>query len=60
MGLHAYSDKQWNIEESRDAAQWNYSGDAKPGIGIIHTQLQSAAEAQRWLQTLQGQRHFIG
>jgi hypothetical protein len=56
--LYAYGDKQRNIKESRDAAQCNYSGHAKPGTTILHTQLQAAAEVQGWLQTMQGQRHI--
>jgi hypothetical protein len=51
---------QRNIEESRDAARCNYSGHAKPGTAILHTQLQAAVEAQGCFQTLQGQLHFIG
>jgi hypothetical protein len=32
----------------------------EPSIAVLNTQLQAATEAQRWLQTLQGKRYFIG
>jgi hypothetical protein len=32
----------------------------EPSTAVLNTQLQAATEAQRWLQTLQGQRYFIG
>ena len=44
----------------RDATQCNYSGHANPETEILHAQLQAAAEAQGWLQTIQGQQRFIG
>jgi hypothetical protein len=48
------------IEESRSAVQCGQTSHVKPSTVVLNTQLQAATEAQRWLQTLQGQQYFIG
>jgi hypothetical protein len=48
------------IEESRSAVQCVQTSHVEPRTAVLNTQLQAATKAQGWLQTLQGQRYFIG
>jgi hypothetical protein len=40
--------------------QCGQTSHVEPSTAVLNTQLEAATEAQRWLQTLQGQRYFIG